>query len=95
MEEHRLRVFKSMVLRKIFEPERDGDEVMGSGEDYISRSFMRCTPHQYSGDKIKQNKMGRSCGMNGGQERCMQGFGWETQGDHLEDKWEDNIKMDV
>ena len=37
-------VFKSGVLRKIFVPE--GDEVMGSSEDYTTRTFMMCTPHQ-------------------------------------------------
>jgi hypothetical protein len=32
MEEHRLRVFETRVLRKVFGPK--------SGEDYITRSFM-------------------------------------------------------
>jgi hypothetical protein len=41
-EEHRLRVFENRVLRKIFGPEKD--EVTGSGEDYITRSFVICTP---------------------------------------------------
>jgi hypothetical protein len=31
----------------------------GSGEDYITSSFMICTPHQYySGDQIEKNEMG-------------------------------------
>jgi hypothetical protein len=38
-EEHRLRVFESTVLRKMFGPERD--EVTG-GEDCIIRNFMFC-----------------------------------------------------
>jgi hypothetical protein len=37
-------VFKNRVLSRIFGPKRD--EVTGSGEDYITRSFMLCTPHQ-------------------------------------------------
>jgi hypothetical protein len=40
-EECRLR-----VLRRIFGPKRD--EVTGSGEDCITKSFMLCTPHQVS-----------------------------------------------
>jgi hypothetical protein len=45
-EECRLRVFENKVLRRIFGPKRD--EVTGSGEDYITKSFMLCTPHQVS-----------------------------------------------
>jgi hypothetical protein len=43
-EERRLRVFENRVLRRIFGPKRD--EVTGSGEDYITRSFMVCTSLQ-------------------------------------------------
>jgi len=32
----------------------------------------------FSGDKIKKNKMGGACSAYGGEERHMQGFGWET-----------------
>ena len=32
----------------------------------------------YSGDQIKGNEMGETCGTYGGQESCMQGFGDET-----------------
>ena len=42
-EERRLRVFENRVLRGIFGPKRDG--VTGSGEIYIMRSLMICTPH--------------------------------------------------
>jgi hypothetical protein len=41
----RLRVFENMVLRRIFGPKRDE---ITSGEDYITRSFILCTPHQIS-----------------------------------------------
>jgi hypothetical protein len=34
-------------LRRIFGPKRD--EVTGSGEKYITRSVMRCTPHPVFG----------------------------------------------
>jgi len=36
-EEHRLRVFKNTVLRKIFGPKKD--EVTGSGEDCIMKFY--------------------------------------------------------
>jgi len=39
-----LRVNENRVLRKIFGPKRDN--VQGSGENYIMRSFMICTSHQ-------------------------------------------------
>ena len=45
-EEGRQRVFINRVLRRIFRPKRD--EVTGNGEDYITKSFMLCTPHQLS-----------------------------------------------
>jgi hypothetical protein len=43
-EKRRLRVFKNRVLRRILRPKRD--EIIGGGEDYITRSLMICTPHQ-------------------------------------------------
>jgi len=43
-EERRLRVFDNRALRGMFGPKRD--EVTGSGENYIMRSFMICTAHQ-------------------------------------------------
>jgi hypothetical protein len=36
-------VFDNRVLRGIFRPNRD--EVTGSGENYIMRSFVICTAH--------------------------------------------------
>jgi hypothetical protein len=32
----------------------------------------------YAGDQIKKNQMGEACSTYGGQERCIQDFGWET-----------------
>jgi hypothetical protein len=46
MEECRLRVFEKKMQRRIFGPKRD--EVTGSGEDCITKSFILCTPHQIS-----------------------------------------------
>jgi hypothetical protein len=41
-----LRVFENRMLRRVFVSERD--EVTGNGADYITRSFMLCTPHHIS-----------------------------------------------
>jgi hypothetical protein len=38
-------VFENRVLRRIFGPKKD-EVTEGSGEDYITRSFMICTHHQ-------------------------------------------------
>jgi hypothetical protein len=37
-------MLENRVLRRIFGPKRA--EVRGSGENYITRSLMVCTPHQ-------------------------------------------------
>jgi hypothetical protein len=42
-EDRRFRVFENRVLRRIFGPKRD--QVTGSGENYIIKSLMICTPH--------------------------------------------------
>ena len=74
-EEHRLRVFVEKTRGKIFRPARD--EVVVTGEDYITRSFMTCTIHQIIWYLFKENKMGRECGRYGRQKRCIQGFSGE------------------
>jgi hypothetical protein len=43
-EERRLRVFANRVLRRLVGPKKD--EVTGSGENYIMRSLMICSPHE-------------------------------------------------
>jgi len=43
-EEHRLGVFKNRMLRKIFGPKRE--EIAGTGENCIMRSFMIGTVQQ-------------------------------------------------
>jgi hypothetical protein len=42
-EEHRLRMFENKVLRRIFGRQRD---VLESGENCITRSFVICTLHK-------------------------------------------------
>jgi hypothetical protein len=59
-EECYLRGFENKVLRRIFGPRRD--EVRGSGKDYITRSFMLCTP-LYS--ELKKTEMDRACSTYG------------------------------
>jgi hypothetical protein len=39
-----VRVFENRVLRRILGPKRN--KVKGSGENYIMRNLMICTPHQ-------------------------------------------------
>ena len=79
-EERRMRWFENRVLRRICGPKRD--EVKGSGENYIIRSLMICTPYTIqsycAGDKIEKNEMGGACSAYGGGERREQGFGGET-----------------
>jgi hypothetical protein len=47
-----------------------------------SAVFISCSVpglHKYwSGDKIEKNEMGGECSAYGGEERQIQGFGWET-----------------
>jgi len=52
-------VFENRVLKKIFGSK---GRVTGSGEDYPTRSFMLCTPHQnQSRDQIKKNEIHGAC----------------------------------
>ena len=74
-EEHRLRVFENRVLRRIFEPNREG--VTGEWRKLHNEELNGLT--QYcAGDKIEKKEMGGAYGTYGGRERCAQGFGGET-----------------
>jgi hypothetical protein len=67
------------VLRRKFGSKRDEVRGEGRGETHIVRGLMICTLTQYcSGDKIEKNETGRARSAHGGEERLMQGFGWET-----------------
>ena len=70
-------MFRNRVLTKMLGPKRD--EVMGNGEDYITRILMTCAHQILSGDQVKKSEIGGACGTHGGQERCVQGFCWETR----------------
>ena len=39
---------------------------------------MICTTQYCSGDEIEKNEMDGACSTYGGEERRMQGFGWES-----------------
>ena len=73
-EEHRLRVFENIMLRRIFGPERD--EVIGDWRKLHNWELhdLYCSPNIVSGDKIEKNEMGGACGTYGGKERRLQGF---------------------
>jgi hypothetical protein len=73
-EEHKLRVFENMVLRRIFGPKRD--EVTGKWTKLHNEelSDLNASPDINSGDKIKNNEMGGSCSTLRGTEEVQAGF---------------------
>ena len=77
-EERRLKLFQNRVLRRIFGPKRD--EVTGEWRKLHNEEFndLYCSTNSVC-DKIK-NEKGGACGMYGGGERRVQGFGKETYG---------------
>ena len=76
-EESRLRVFENKVLRRKFGPKRD--EVTEGCRKLHNKELYAL----YSSSNIirvikSRRQMGRTCGMYGTEERCIQGFSWET-----------------
>ena len=53
----------------------------------------------YLGAQVKKNEMGGPCSMNGGVERCIQGFGMKSDGERTlgrpRHRWMYNIIMDL
>jgi len=99
-EKHRLRVFESRVLGKIFGCNRG--EVTGTRGEHIEWSLMICPPHQILiGWSVKKDKMGGTCGTYAEEERCIQGFGRKPRGKRVNCKdinkcrWEYNITIDL
>jgi hypothetical protein len=71
-EEHRLRVSKNRVLRRIFGPERE--------EDRSWRKLHNDELHSLnSSPNIVMDEVGGTCGTHGGGERCVQDSGWEAR----------------
>jgi hypothetical protein len=56
-----------------------GTRKQGSGETFIMRILMICTPHPlFADDKIKKNEMGGTCSVAGEERGMYRGFGEET-----------------
>jgi hypothetical protein len=78
MGEHWLRVFKNMVMRKIFGPKRN--EVTGERKKLYTEELydMYSTQKCYLGNLIKRKQMGGACGTYEEKMRRIQRFGGET-----------------
>jgi len=46
--------------------------------NYVSKSITYIFIKYYSGDKIKEDGMGRACSTHGKDENCTEYFGWKT-----------------
>jgi hypothetical protein len=76
-EEHRLRVFKNRVLRRIFGPKRK--EITVEWRRLHNEELYTLYPSPDIIRVIKSRKqIGRTCSTFGGEERCIQGFSGET-----------------
>jgi hypothetical protein len=95
-EECMLRVFENRVLQKILDLR--ATRWQESGENYILRNLLIFSPHQIFGWSSEEWD-GWVYNTYGGEERCIQGFGEETEGkrplERLRCRWEDNIKVDL
>ena len=75
-EERWLRLFENGVLKRIFEPKRNG--VSWEWRKHYEE-LMICTAHSNcAGDKIEKNEMGGTCSTYGREESSIQGFGGEN-----------------
>ena len=98
-EERRLRAFENRVLRTILWPKRD--EIRGSGENYIMRSLLICTPNQILfGWSNREEWDGRGTQHVWVRAEVYTGFWWGylRERRHLEDPGVDGrikIKMDL
>jgi hypothetical protein len=71
-----MRVFEKRTLRMIWGIRWKKQEEVG---DNCIMSFMIYTLQQIClDDRFKKNEMGGAGGINGGEEKCIQGFGGET-----------------
>jgi hypothetical protein len=70
-------VFEDRVLRRIFGPKRE--EVTGEWRELHNEKLndQYYSPNIIWVIKIEKNEMGGVCRTYGGEERCIQGFGWE------------------
>jgi hypothetical protein len=76
-EECRLRVFENRVLRRIFGPKRD--EVTGEWRRLHHEELYALYSLPDIIRVIKpRRQMATACSTYGKEERCIQGFGWQT-----------------
>jgi hypothetical protein len=71
-EEHRLRVFKNRVLRRIFGPNRD--EVTGEWRKLHNEELHNLYSSPDIIRQVKANEVGGACGTHGRGEKSVQGF---------------------
>jgi hypothetical protein len=74
-EEYRLRVFENRVLRTIFGPRRD--EITGQLRKLHNKKLhnLHSSLNNMRPIGMKENVMGRICGMHGSEEKSVQSFG--------------------
>jgi hypothetical protein len=84
-EAHRLRVFESRVLRKIFGPKREED---GSWRKLHNDELhsLYSSPNIVRVIKLRMMRWAGHVARMGGGERCLQGFGWEAQREETTEK---------
>jgi hypothetical protein len=78
-EEHRLRVFENMVLRRIFGPKRD--EMIGGWRKLHNEELhnLYCSPSIIRIIKSRRMIWGRACSTNGGEEERIYDFGEKSR----------------
>jgi hypothetical protein len=76
-EEHRLRVFENMVLRRLFGPKRD--EVTGEWRKLHNEELHNLYSSPDIIRQVKANEVGGACGTHGRGEKNVQGFGGKTR----------------
>jgi hypothetical protein len=96
-EECRLRIFENRMLTGVFGRKRD--EGNGSGEDYITKSFMGCT-HQISfASSSQEDRWAGHVARMGERRGAYRALVGKPKGrrplGRPRRRWEDNIKMDL
>jgi len=77
-EEHRLRVFENMALKRIFGPMRNEETKEWRKLHNEELNDLYSSTQYCLGDKIEKNEMGGAWSVYVGEEMCTQGFGGET-----------------
>jgi hypothetical protein len=77
-EEHRLRVFESRVLRRIFGPKREEDGAWRKLHNDELHSLYS-SPNIVGVIKSRRMRWAGHVARMGARERCLQSFGWEAR----------------